>query len=77
VRKKFLPLLNKAGITVMFCGDTHRYLYFEPNTVSHNFPILVNAADTSLEVKVTQNEMSVKRKDVAGKELNEFTYLRR
>ncbi|MDR2382640.1 MAG: metallophosphoesterase, partial [Prevotellaceae bacterium] len=74
VQKKFLPLLNKAGITVMLCGDTHRYLYFEPKAELHDFPILVNAADTSLEINVTQTEMSVKRKDVSGKELNGFTY---
>jgi 3',5'-cyclic AMP phosphodiesterase CpdA len=74
VRKKFLPLLNNVGITVMFCGHTHSYLYFEPDAGLHDFPILVNAANTSLEVNVTQNEMSVKRKDVSGKELNGFTY---
>jgi hypothetical protein len=73
VQKKFLPLLNNAGITVMFCGDTHRYQYIEPDG-QHDFPILVNAANTSFEVKVTKDEMSIKRKDTAGKELNEFTY---
>jgi hypothetical protein len=30
VQKKFLPLLNKTGITVMFCGDTHRFLSLMP-----------------------------------------------
>jgi predicted phosphodiesterase len=74
VREKFLPLLNGAGITVMFCGHTHRYQYVEPNAGLHDFPILINAADTSLEVTTTQSEMSVKRKDVEGKELNGFTY---
>jgi 3',5'-cyclic AMP phosphodiesterase CpdA len=74
VRKKFLPLLNSIGITVMFCGDTHRYIYIDPKAGLHDFPVLVNAADTSLEVNVTQTEMTVKRKDVSGKELNEFTY---
>jgi hypothetical protein len=74
VQEKFLPLLNKAGVTVMFCGHTHRYQYIEPNDSLHDFPILINAPDTSLEVSVTQTEMSVKRKDTSGKELNEFTY---
>jgi Icc-related predicted phosphoesterase len=74
VQKKFLPLLNKSGITVMFCGHIHHYQYFEPNAGLHDFPILVNAANTSLEVSVTQTEMSVKQKDVSGKELNGFIY---
>jgi phosphodiesterase/alkaline phosphatase D-like protein len=74
VREKFLPLLNSAGITVMFCGDTHRYEYIEPDAGLHDFPVLINAADTSLEVHVNKNEMSVIRKDVSGKELNRFTY---
>ncbi|MDR2651701.1 MAG: metallophosphoesterase [Prevotellaceae bacterium] len=70
VQKKFLPLLNNTGITIMFCGDTHRYKYVEPNDGMHDFPILINAHNTSLEVKVTKNEISVKRKDTEGKELN-------
>ncbi|MDR0384741.1 MAG: metallophosphoesterase [Prevotellaceae bacterium] len=74
VRKKFLPLLNRAGITVMFCGHTHSYQYVEPDAELHDFPILINANDTSLEVKATRTEMAVKRKDTAGRELNGFTY---
>jgi predicted phosphodiesterase len=74
VQKKFLPLLNRAGITVMFCGHTHRYQYIEPTDSLHNFPILINAPNTSLEVSATQTGMTVKRKDTSGKELNVFTY---
>ncbi|MDR0565564.1 MAG: metallophosphoesterase family protein [Prevotellaceae bacterium] len=74
VQKKFLPLLTNTGITVMFCGDTHRYEYVEPNAALHDFPILINAANTSLEVSVTPIEMSVKRKDTSGRVLNGFTY---
>ncbi|MDR1593220.1 MAG: metallophosphoesterase family protein [Prevotellaceae bacterium] len=72
IRRKFLPLLNNVGITIMFCGDTHRYQYVEPNAGLHDFPILINAHNTSLEVKATKNEMSIKRKDTSGKEINDF-----
>jgi hypothetical protein len=72
--KKFLPLLNNAGITVMFCGHLHRYLYIEPKAGLHDFPILINDANTLLEVNANQSEMSVKRKDVSGKELNKLMY---
>jgi predicted phosphodiesterase len=74
IQKKFIPLLNNVGITVMFCGHTHRYQYVEPQTGLHDFPILINAVNTSLEVRATQTEMSVGRKDTSGKELNGFTY---
>jgi 3',5'-cyclic AMP phosphodiesterase CpdA len=74
VQKKFLPLLNNSGITVMFCGHTHSYQYVEPDAGLHDFPILINNPDTSLEVNANLNEMSVVRKDTTGKELNRFTY---
>jgi predicted phosphodiesterase len=74
VRKKFLPLLNNAGITVMFCGHTHSYQYVEPDAGLHDFPILINAANTAIEVNATPSGMSVSRKDVSGKKLNGFTY---
>ncbi|MDR1581813.1 MAG: metallophosphoesterase [Prevotellaceae bacterium] len=74
VQKKFLPLLNKAGITIMFCGHTHSYEYIEPKDGLHDFPILINAANTSLEVKATKNKMSIIRKDTEGKELNKFAF---
>jgi 3',5'-cyclic AMP phosphodiesterase CpdA len=76
VQKKFLPLLNNTGITVMFCGHTHRYRYFEPDADLHDFPILINNPDTSLEVIANPTEMSVVRKDSTGSELIRFTYKR-
>lgn len=73
VREKFLPGLNKAGITAMFCGHTHRYNYLEPGSL-HDFPILINAPNTALEIKADATGMTVVRKDTAGKELNRFLY---
>ncbi|MDR3262233.1 MAG: metallophosphoesterase family protein [Tannerella sp.] len=74
VREKFLPILNNAGITAMFCGHEHRYKYMEPDARTHDFPILINDTNTALEVRATSTEMSVKRKDTNGKEVNSFTY---
>ncbi|MDR1676515.1 MAG: metallophosphoesterase [Tannerella sp.] len=73
VREKFLPGLNSAGITAMFCGHTHRYHYLEPGPL-HDFPILVNAPNTALEVKADAAGMTVRRIDLDGKELNRFHY---
>jgi hypothetical protein len=57
----------------MFCGHTHRYNYLEPDS-QHDFPVLVNAPNTALEVKADAAGMTVVRKDTAGKELNRFHY---
>jgi Icc-related predicted phosphoesterase len=73
VREKFLPILNNAGITAMFCGHTHRYGYEKP-TSQHDFPILINAADNVLDIKATSTEIKVSCKDLDGKELNFLDY---
>jgi 3',5'-cyclic AMP phosphodiesterase CpdA len=77
VQRKFLPLLNRAGVTVMYCGHTHHYQYVQPTADLHDFPILINDAHSALEVRAGQKEMSVVRRDTAGRPLNEFTYLPR
>ncbi|MCL1822524.1 MAG: metallophosphoesterase [Prolixibacteraceae bacterium] len=74
VKKKFLPLLNNQGITVMLCGHTHRYQYIEPDGENLGFPILINAQNSNLEVVVGSNGMMIKRNDVDGKELNSFSF---
>lgn len=43
IRKKFLPVLNEAGISVMLCGHTHRYKFIEPRSGELSFPILINS----------------------------------
>ncbi|MDR2039918.1 MAG: metallophosphoesterase, partial [Bacteroidales bacterium] len=58
VKKKFLPILDNAGITAMLCGHTHRYAYIDPDQ-THDFPILINAHTTGLTIYATQNEMVV------------------
>lgn len=74
VKEKFVPLLNNQNITVMMCGHTHRYSYFEPDGKEFDFPLIINAHNTNLEVEVSPNEMVIKRKDTEGKELNSFSF---
>lgn len=42
LHKRFLPLLNEAGIDLMISADLHEFLFYEPGTMNNAFPILVN-----------------------------------
>lgn len=45
VEDKFMPLLNEAGIDVMFCGHLHKYIRKDARG-KQRFPIIVNANNT-------------------------------
>ncbi len=74
VQKKFLPALNNHGITAMMCGHLHRYKYVGAQPALHDFPIIINAHNTSLEVNADQETFTVIRKDTNGKELNVLSF---
>lgn len=74
IRRKILPVLKNQGITAMISGHTHRYQYIEPQSEEFDFPIIINAHTTSLEVDATSEKMTVIRKDTEGKELNRFNF---
>jgi predicted MPP superfamily phosphohydrolase len=73
VREKFLPILNGTGITLMLSGHTHQYDYLKP-AAQHDFPILINAYNTALDVTITPTEMVLRHKDLENKELNKFSF---
>jgi acid phosphatase type 7 len=74
LRRKFVPLLNKSGITAMFSGHTHRYGYFPPTPGENSFPVLINANTTSLEVKADNKTMTVINRNSRGQELHRHVY---
>ena len=63
----FLPILNKANITLMLGGHTHRYSYNKPEETGANFPILVNAHNTAAKVHINNNGVKVDMIDMTGK----------
>ena len=63
----FLPILNKANISVMLSGHTHKYSYNAPEKTDADFPILVNACDNALKVRADQNGIMVNVIDMSGK----------
>ena len=52
----FLPILNEAGIDVMFSGHTHRYGFMEPNE-KVRFPILINDNQSYIRCNVTADKI--------------------
>ncbi len=70
IKRKLLPVLNNQGITAMICGHTHRYSFIEPDNAVHDFPVIINAHNSALEIKATPAKVTVTRKDVEGNVLN-------
>jgi hypothetical protein len=70
----FLPILNKANITLMLGGHTHRYSYNKPEDTGANFPILVNAHNTAAKVKVDGKGIKVDMIDMSGKIVKSHTF---
>lgn len=63
LQETIMPILNSAGITVMLCGHVHQYSY---HTDEAAFPIVVNANDTALKVKVNESGVKVDVVDMSG-----------
>ena len=77
LRNKFLPVLNENFVDVMLSGHTHNYDYITPENYSYtDFPILVNDNDTYLFIHATKNKMLIQQKDMEGRVLNEFNYVK-
>lgn len=71
IAEKFLPILNRAGIDVMFSGHTHNYKFINKGEASDlNFPLLINDDETYLDVKVNDKEINIEQKDMNGKVVN-------
>jgi len=74
VARKFVPLLNDAGIDLMICGHTHEYGFVDKGDENGiNFPVLINDDETCLQVEVS-DKITVKTKDLTGKILHTHTF---
>ena len=69
----YVPLLEKAGITLMICGYTHNFNMHEAGKKCQ-FPILENGSATLLNLCATQERMDVIVEDMNGKELNKYSF---
>lgn len=66
VRRLFLPILNNAGVDVMFCGHSHKHIHIDPSE-ANDYPILVNDNNSVLTVEADSKELKVKMISRDGK----------
>ena len=66
VMEKFIPILNKANIDIMFCGHLHQHVYAEPSN-KIQFPILVNSNNSCVLAETRGNQLNVKVIGLDGK----------
>ena len=69
----YVPMLEKAGLTLMICGYTHT-AHMHKASKKCNFPILENSNVNILNLRATQERMDVVVEDFAGKEINTYSF---
>lgn len=64
----FLPILNTAGIDVMFCGHNHQYSFLQAGSAGAAFPVIINDNLERMEVSVSAKKLTLKMFDTDGKQ---------
>ena len=73
VAEVFVPILNKAGISLMLCAHEHRWRVDDSGeTSSANFPVVVNANLERLEVTADGRNISLSAFDADGKNTHNY-----
>jgi predicted phosphodiesterase len=67
VQELFIPILNNAGIDLMFCGHTHRHSWLPKGEKDNNFPILTNSNSEILDITVKGQQIRIRISDLQGK----------
>lgn len=66
IAKKFVPVLNKAGIDLMLSGHLHKNLKLDALVGTRNFPVIVNSNSTMLKAKANGEGLLVEVTDEEG-----------
>lgn len=74
IRRKFLPILNKADVDVMLCGHMHQPLYYSPGEEGVNFPVIVNSNVEIMDITADPKSIEVKIKGRDGKVNRTYSY---
>ena len=75
VNKYFLPVLNDAGVKVMFSGHHHRHFVREAGSCGNKFPIVVNSNDERMDCVVDKSgKVDLKFYDINGTLTHSYVY---
>lgn len=66
IRQLWSPVLNRAHIDLVFCGHTHRFARIDPNESADSYPLIINAPDMIVNVKVSEDSLDVVVRRVNG-----------
>ncbi|MBQ9311336.1 MAG: metallophosphoesterase [Bacteroidales bacterium] len=73
IEEHFVPVLNKAGISLWIAAHLHQWREDEPGKVSGaNFPVIVNSTCERLEVTATKKDISLKAFSPDGKQTHSY-----
>ncbi len=68
----FGPVLQNGGISLIISAHTHRAAFYEKENSGFGYPLLVNSANSFVEVVADQTGIKAIVKDVTGKILSEY-----
>ena len=71
VARKFIPVLEQAGVDIMLSAHLHRYVHQQKGEGAA-FPIVVNSNDTVLKAVVDGHTMKVEVLGMDGKTVDKF-----
>lgn len=58
--RKFLPILNRAGIDLIVAGHTHRFFYHEPEESGNQCPVLEQGAMCATRLDLADGNIHIK-----------------
>ncbi len=71
LKRLMIPILNEAGIHVMFSGHTHRHSLRQAGECDTDFPVMVNSNNDRLEVVISSDSIIIDVIDPAGKRIHQ------
>ncbi|HLP74628.1 MAG TPA: FN3 domain-containing metallophosphoesterase family protein [Bacteroidales bacterium] len=69
----FGPVLQSAGINLMLSAHTHRNTWYETAKSGFSYPVLVNSANSFVEIHADRKEIKATVKDMTGKVINSYS----
>lgn len=71
--RKFLPILNSAGVDIMLCGHLHQPFFHEAGEGGRAFPMLVNSNTHLVDITASPQNMTIKVTDREGSPVRTLT----